>query len=100
MDDNEGKVELDPLFVGLTRPTMIFGVSMGYAMLNILAHLSYYIINSGIMPIISLIIFHMIGYLICFREPLFVELIMTKSQKCGYSYNGLFYYGASSYDMY
>ena len=31
-----GKLVSDPLFVGLTRPTMIFGVSIQYAMLNMM----------------------------------------------------------------
>ena len=31
-----GQISADPLFVGLTRPTMIFGVSIQYAMLNLM----------------------------------------------------------------
>lgn len=95
-----GRIKVDPLFVGLTRPTMFLGVSQGFVMLNAFINILYFIWSSNLLVIFTLVFFHMIGYILCFKEPLFVELFMIKSQKCGYGYNGLFYHGANSYDMY
>lgn len=38
-----GQLALDPLFVGLTRPSMIFGVSIQYAMLNLMMAVTIFI---------------------------------------------------------
>ena len=38
-----GQLATDPLFVGLTRPSMIFGVSIQYAMLNMMVSVTIFI---------------------------------------------------------
>ena len=43
-----GQVASDPLFVGLTRPSMIFGVSIQYAMLNLMISVTMFIQKSSI----------------------------------------------------
>ena len=88
----------DPLFVGLTRPTLIFGVSIQFAMLNMIISVVAFIQTSsfGILPIAVLI--HGIGYILCFKEPRFMELYINKFDKCNKCANR-FYYGANSYDL-
>jgi type IV secretion system protein VirB3 len=88
----------DPLFVGLTRPTMIFGVSIQFAMLNILISCIAFVMTSNfkIMPIALLI--HAAGYIACFKEPRFLELYMNKFQKCNICLNKG-YYRANSYKI-
>ena len=87
----------DPLFVGLTRPTMIFGVSTQYALLNMLASVCFYIYSSSIKIILVAFVIHGIGYYLCFKEPKFVELFMNKLGKFNNCRNKIFY-GANSYD--
>jgi type IV secretion system protein VirB3 len=94
-----GTLRLDPLFVGLTRPTMIFGVSFKFVMLNMLISLMYFINTTDLKIFLFTPLFHGIGYAICFKEPLFLELIAIKMQKCNRCKNKLFY-GANSYDLY
>lgn len=94
-----GSLKSDPLFVGLTRPPMFFGVSYMFAMMNGMASMMYYIATTDFKFIIILIGVHMIAYVICFKEPLFLELFLIKSQKCSVCKNR-FYYGANSYDVY
>lgn len=88
----------DPLFVGLTRPTLIFGVSLQYAMLNMVVCGVYFIQTSSLYSIFIGIIVHIIGYVLCFKEPRFMELYMIKFGKFNQCPNSS-YYGANSYDI-
>jgi type IV secretion system protein VirB3 len=94
-----GSVSTDPLFVGLTRPTMIFGVSFKFFFLNFFLSLISYINFPGFTVIFVAISLHILGYVLCFKEPLFLELYIMRSQKCMRSVNKL-YHGANSYDPY
>lgn len=94
-----GTLKLDPLFVGLTRPTLLFGVSQSFVVLNALACLGYFVMTSDLKALIFLVFSHMVGYIICSKEPLFIELYMIKMQKCNKCHNKL-YHGTNSYDMY
>ena len=94
-----GSLERDPLFIGLTRRPMLLGVSYMFAGLNGLACLVAYINTKNFYALLSMIGFHMIAYIICFKEPLFIELFMIKMQKCNFCKNK-FYHGANSYDLF
>jgi type IV secretion system protein VirB3 len=91
-----GRVNTDPLFVGLTRPTLIFGVSLPYAIINIMVSITCYIQTSSIKVLFLAVVIHIIGYIICFKEPLFMELWLNKSGKFNKCSNKI-YYGANSY---
>ena len=88
----------DPLFVGLTRPTMIFGVSIQFAMLNILASSTGFVMTSSFKIIPLALAIHAVGYILCFKEPKFLELYMNKFQKFNICSNSL-YYKANSYKV-
>lgn len=88
----------DPLFVGLTRPTLILGVSMQYAMLNMIICGVGFIQSSSLKIIFIGIIVHIFGYVLCFREPRFMELYMVKLGKFNNCTNKS-YYGANSYEV-
>ena len=95
-----GELNTDPLFVGLTRPPMFFGVSYMYCVLNAIVCMTYFINTSNLVALfVALPFFHLIGYVICFKEPLFIELFMVKVQKCNKCRNKIFH-GANSYDIY
>ena len=93
-----GSLQPDPLFVGLTRPTMIFGVSVSYAMLNIMISCVWFINSSNFSIVFLALIVHGIGYIACFKEPKFMELYMIKMSKCNQCPNRG-YYGANSYSV-
>ena len=92
-------MQTDPLFLGLTRPAMIFGVTYPFAVLNGFACLIYFILSSNFLGFIALPFFHGIAYLICAKEPLAIELLMIKGAKCTKCRNKS-YYRANSYDVY
>lgn len=92
------QLKADPLFVGLTRPPMIFGVSVQYAVLNMLGCVMIFILTSDFRVLVLALVIHLIGYVLCFKEPLFVEIFMMRTSrfnKCSNKY----YYGANSYGI-
>ena len=96
---SEGTVKLDPLFVGLTRPTLFFGVSQSFGMLNGFVCVLYFIQTSDFKAALVGALMHLIGYIACFKEPLIIELFLLKVQKFNKCKNK-FYHGANSYDCY
>lgn len=94
-----GKVHNDSLFVGLTRPPLLFGVSYTFALLNGLVCLMLYVMTSEFKYLVIMFPIHFLGYYLCSKEPLFIELFMIKSSKFSRCKNR-FYHGADSYDPY
>jgi type IV secretion system protein VirB3 len=95
-----GSVETDPLFVGLTRPTMIFGVSFKMFFLNFFIAMFFYIQVPGLKVVFLGLILHVVSYILCFQEPLFLELYMMKWSNFLKCKNKAFFNGANSYDQY
>lgn len=93
-----GVLRSDPLFVGLTRPAMIFGVSIKFAALNMIISMALFIQSNSIYNLLVAFVIHLIGYLICFKEPRFIELFLKRSSKCSQCPNKSFY-GANSYGI-
>ena len=94
-----GSIDSDPLFVGLTRPTMFLGVSFLFALLNGFISIIAYINAPSIKVIFIGVAVHMVGYIICFKEPLFLELYLKRGQVATRCRNKGFH-GANSYDLY
>ena len=90
---------VDAIFLGLTRPPLFFGVSYSYALLNGMICMVYYINYTDFKAFLFMIGIHMVGYVICFKEPLLIELLIMKGSKCSICKNKL-YHGANSYDVY
>lgn len=97
----DGKIEVDSLFLGLTRSSMILGVSYVFASLNILGSLLLFVMtNKFIYLIVVLPLLHGIAYLICLKEPLALEIVIMKSSNFMRCKNRTFYNGTNSYDLY
>lgn len=94
-----GRLQSDPLFQGLTRPTMILGVSYMYFVINVLVSMITFVNTQDF--IILLIVapaVHLIGYLICIKEPRAIELLILKLNK-GFRCINRGYHGyTNSYD--
>jgi type IV secretion system protein VirB3 len=95
-----GSVETDPLFVGLTRPTMIFGVSFKMFFLNFFLSMFFYIQSPGLKVIVLAFVLHLVSYILCFQEPLILELYMMKASNFMNCKNKRYFNGANSYDQY
>jgi type IV secretion system protein VirB3 len=94
---SENKVQADPLFVGLTRPPMLFGVSYMYFVVNALICMVAYISTTNFRYLAMAVPIHAIGFYICSKEPLFIQLFKVRAEKCFKSKNR-FFHGANSYD--
>jgi type IV secretion system protein VirB3 len=95
-----GELEADPVFLGLTRPPMLFGVSYMFVMLNFLSSVMYFIATSDFRGLfIALPLFHGIGYWMSSKEPLFIELFLIRQSKCRRCSNRLYYQSANSYNI-
>lgn len=96
-----GKVKADPLFLGLTRPSMILGVTYVYAAMNGLASLLAFVVTSNFLFLLVLMpLLHCIAYFICLKEPLMIELLIMKTSNFNVCYNKTFHGGVNSYDVY
>jgi len=96
-----GTVNTDPLFLGLTRPPMLLGVSYTFAALNgIIALLAFVITSKFFYLLVLLPTVHMIGWFICLKEPRAIELLMARTSKCSLCRNRMYHGGTNSYDVY
>ncbi len=101
MADN-GRLQADPLFQGLARPTMILGVSFLFFVLNgAVSMISF--INSQNFLVLFLVapVIHMIGYLLCMHEPRAVELVALRGSRGYLSWNNIlgYHHNTNSYDV-
>jgi len=96
-----GQLATDPLFLGLTRPSMLCGVSYTFAALNgICSLLAFIITNQFIFLLVILPLLHMIGWFICLKEPRAIELFIASMSKCNVCRNRYYHGGTNSYDVY
>ena len=94
-----GRLSSDPLFQGLTRPTMILGVSYMYFVINAMISMVTFI-NMQSFKILLIVAptIHLLGYLICAKEPRAIELLILKVNKGFRCLNRGFHGYTNSYD--
>ncbi len=96
-----GEIGTDPLFLGLTRPPLLMGVSYTFAALNGIASLLAFIITSKFFYLLILLPgLHMIGWFITLKEPRAIELFIARMSKCNVCRNRYYHSGTNSYDVY
>jgi type IV secretion system protein VirB3 len=67
----------DPLFVGMTRPAMVLGVTYSGVALNLIAAVSAFVMLNSFWPLVAAIPIHVFQWALCRWEPRFFELIYT-----------------------
>src|SRR5262245_9808643 len=98
---DSGKVLADPVFVGLTRPTMFFGVGQSWVLMSFFLCMIGFILTSNFKLILLYFILHGIGYFLYSKDPYILELLLAKIQKCAKNrINQLMYHGANTYDQF
>ena len=96
-----GTVGTDSLFLGLTRPPMLFGVSYTLATINLLISLMAFIVTSKFIYILVILpTVHGVFWLLCLKEPRAMELFMVRTSKCSICRNRMYHGGTNSYDVY
>lgn len=75
-------LDRDQLFVALTRPQMFAGVTYSYFVLNGVIATELFLIFHSIWVLAAALVIHLIGMVLCVREPRFLDLWMTRVRTC------------------
>ena len=94
--DQDSERHTDPVFLGLTRPTTVWGVPQGYFVVDLLVTMlgflwSHSFLAFGVFPVLL-----GIGYVLCLRDIRVFDILLTKARflRC----MNARYWGARSYD--
>jgi len=98
--EDSGRLETDPLFLALTRPAMVFGITYSWFFLELLTCMLYFIQTSSFKVVIYFLLMHSVGVLVCGKEPRFLEVIGTWAKASSRCLNKRYHGGTSSYDMF
>ncbi|MEH0831579.1 type IV secretion system protein VirB3 [Anaplasma bovis] len=94
-----GSVKADQLFKGLTRPTMLFGVSYTFAIMNFMISVMIFMYSNDFRVLLIWAPgMHAIGFAASSKDPLFMDLFLVRMQRCSKCLNR-FYHNANSYDV-
>lgn len=94
-----GQVESDLLFISLTRPTFIFGVTYMPVVANFFGCMMYYVLTTDFKGFLLMPVIHLIFYGMTKKEPLFMELFMTRAQHFNRCKNRFFHGMTNSYSV-
>lgn len=75
-------VERDTVFVALTRPQMFAGVTYSYFVANAVIATELFLIFRSIWALVAALVTHLVGMLLCLREPRFFDLWLAKVGRC------------------
>jgi type IV secretion system protein VirB3 len=75
-------LERDTLFVALTRPQMFAGVTYSFFIANAVIATELFLIFKSIWALAAALLVHLVGVLLCLREPRFFDLWLTKAGRC------------------
>ena len=71
-------IERDTLFVALTRPQMFAGVTYSYFIANAVISTELFLIFKSIWALAVALIVHLVGVIMCLREPRAFDLWLTR----------------------
>ena len=74
--------ERDTLFVALTRPQMFAGVTYSFFIANMVIATELFLIFRSIWALIAALVVHVVGVILCAREPRFFDLWLTRVGRC------------------
>lgn len=95
MADQDERIIADPLFVGLTRPTLVFGVTYEAVLLNAMFTAIFFIYTKNPLHLLVAAPIHAVCYAICLNDPRAFELIFLWGKTKGQCVNRYFWKAAS-----
>ena len=75
-------LERDVVFTALTRPQMFAGVTYSYFIANAVIATELFLIFKSAWALLAAVVIHLVGVLLCVREPHFFDLWLTKLGRC------------------
>ena len=94
---NQG-LTADTLFVGMTRPTMLWGVTYSAMIVNLVLTVEAFIVTKNLAWLLAFVPIHGLFYLVCLFEPRFFDLLQLWGRTRGLAWLGgnlRFWHGAS-----
>jgi type IV secretion system protein VirB3 len=76
------QLERKPVFTALTRPQMFAGVSYSFFVLNLVITTDVFLITKSFWTILAALLIHAAGYVMCLREPRFLDLWLVRAKNC------------------
>lgn len=85
-----------PLFVGLTRPPMIFGVTQTFLVLSFMPCMIFFIITYNLIFAAAIyLVLHLFGYICCYKDTFTFHILLGKLELVCPNRS---YWGCNSYD--
>jgi type IV secretion system protein VirB3 len=75
-------LEHDRLFLALTRPQMFAGVTYSYFVANAVVATELFLIFRSFWALAAALVIHLVGVLLCVREPRFFDLWLIRVSRC------------------
>lgn len=75
-------LDRDVLFVGLTRPQMLLGVTYGFAVANGVITTELFLVFKSAWVLLIALVVHLAGWLACLNEPRVFDLWLVKVRRC------------------
>ena len=73
---NEG-LTADPLFVGVTRPPMRWGVAYSALLINLVATMEIFLVTKNLLTLLIAVPVHGLCVLLCARDARFFDLVLV-----------------------
>lgn len=72
----------DTVYIALTRPQMFAGVTYSLFVANMVIAAELFLIFKSLWSVVIAALLHMIGVLLCLREPRFFDLWIARVRHC------------------
>ena len=77
-----GLFRRDTVFVALTRPQIFAGVTYSYFIINAIVSAEIFLIFKSFWALAAALVIHLIGMVLCLREPRFFDLWIIRVSRC------------------
>lgn len=75
-------LDRDVLFVGLTRPQLLLGVTYPFVVLNAIVTTELFLVFKSVWVLLAAVLVHLAGWLASINEPRIFDLWLVKSRRC------------------
>jgi type IV secretion system protein VirB3 len=75
-------LDRDVLFVGLTRPQTLAGVTFNFVIVNAVLTTELFLLFKSPLVLLAALIMHGVGWLACLREPRAFDIWLIKASRC------------------
>ncbi len=75
-------LDRDPLFIALTRPQMLAGVTYTFFVINGVVSTEIFLLSKSAWTLVFALIIHVAGVIACLKEPRIFDLQLAKAVRC------------------